>query len=81
MGVFLFFSLFFPRISLLLAYMAGGMPSNDVPLFIDVVSALFIPRLLIIYYIWFAELGAGWMAAHIIALIIKVFLKAISEKD
>jgi len=79
MGAFLFFSLFFPRISLLIAYLAGGIPFNNVPLFFDVLGALIFPRLLIMYYIVYADLGTGWLIAHIIALIIRIIIK--SESD
>lgn len=72
MGAFLFFSLFFPSISLFIAYLAGGIPINNVPLFFDVLSSLIFPRLLIMYYIVYADLGTGWLIAHIIALIIKI---------
>ena len=79
MGAFLFFSLFFPRISLFIAYLAGGIPFNNVPLFFDVLGALIFPRLLIMYYIVYADLGTGWLIAHIIALIIRIIIK--SESD
>jgi hypothetical protein len=36
MTLLLLFSLFFPRISLFIAYLAGGIPHNNVPLFFDV---------------------------------------------
>jgi hypothetical protein len=74
MGVLLFFSLFFPRISLFIAYLAGGIPVNNVPLFFDVLGALVFPRILIMYYIVYADLGTGWLIAHIIALIIKMVI-------
>ena len=77
----LFFSLFFPRISLFFAWMVGGIPYNNVPLFFDVVSAIVFPRMLIIYYIWYAELGTGWMIAHIIALIVSKVFHALGEND
>jgi hypothetical protein len=74
MTLLLFFSLFFPRITLLLAYIAGGIPVNNVPLFFDVLGALVFPRILIMYYIVYADLGTGWLIAHIIALIIKMVI-------
>lgn len=79
MGVFLFFSLLFPRISLFIAWLSGGIPVNNVPFFFDIISAISFPRLLIIYYIWYAELGIGWMVAHILALIIRLMLKSIDD--
>lgn len=70
MELLLFFSLFFPRISLFIAWMTGSIPCNNVPFFFDLIGAIVFPRLLIIYYIWYAELGTGWMVAHIVALIL-----------
>lgn len=72
--------LVFPRIALLLTYIGGGIPANNVPLFFDVLGALVFPRLLIMYYIVYADLGIGWLIAHIFALIIKIILNA-AEKD
>lgn len=80
MGVLLFFSLFFPRLSLFIAWLAGGIPPNNVPLFFDVLGTLMFPRLLIMYYIIYADLGVGWLIAHIIALIIKLFINSAAEK-
>lgn len=80
MGVFLFFSLFFPRISLFIAWLCSGIPTNNVPLFFDGLGALIFPRLLIMYYIVYADLGTGWLIAHIIALIIKIIINS-KEKD
>ena len=75
----LFFSLFVPRLSLFIAWLGGGIPVNNVPFFFDLIGAIVFPRLLIIYYIWFAELGAGWMIAHIMALIISKVLNALDD--
>jgi len=72
--IFLFCSLFFPRIVLFIAWMTGSIPSNNVPLFFDLFGAIIIPRFLIMYYIIHAELGAGWLIAHIIALIIQLII-------
>lgn len=74
MTLLLLVSLVFPRISLFIAYLAGGIPVNNVPLFFDVLGGLIFPRLLIMYYIVYAELGIGWLIAHIIALIIKMVI-------
>jgi len=79
MTLLLLFSLFFPRISLFIAYLAGGIPHNNVPLFFDVLGSLVFPRLLIMYYIVYADLGIGWLIAHIIAFIIKMIANGSSE--
>ncbi len=81
MGALLFFSLFFPRLSLFIAWLAGGIPVNNVPFFFDALSTLMFPRLLIMYYIVYADLGTGWLVAHIIALIIKLFINSENKTD
>ena len=76
---FLLISLFFPRLCLLVAYFINQIPQNDVPLFFDFFGLVFFPRMLILYYIWFAELGTGWFIAHLIALIISVTIKSVKD--
>lgn len=76
----LFFGLFFPRLSLFFAWIFNSIPYNNVPFFFDLIGAIVFPRLLIIYYIWYAELGTGWMVAHIVALILAKILQS-SDDD
>jgi len=77
---FLLISLFFPRLCLLVAYINSSIPKNDVPFIFDLLGSFLFPRMLIMYYIWYAELGTGWLIAHIIALIIKIIINS-SEDD
>jgi hypothetical protein len=79
MELLLFFSLFFPRISLFIAWIYSGIPFNNVPLFFDALGTIIFPRLLIMYYIIYADLGTGWLIAHIIALIIKALMNGVDE--
>jgi len=72
--------LVFPRLALFITWIFGGIPLNNVPLFFDVLGAVVFPRLLIMYYIVYAELGTGWLIAHIIALIIKMVING-SDDD
>lgn len=69
----LFFSLFVPRISLFFAFVSNAIPVNFVPFWADVVLAIFIPRLLILLYIY-GTLGAdsGWFIAHVIFFILSL---------
>jgi hypothetical protein len=64
----LFFSLFFPRISLFVAWLSGAIPPNGVPFWFEFFLTLFVPRALIIFYIG-TTLGwnSGWLVAHVIA--------------
>lgn len=75
----LLLGLFFPSIALLFTWIFGEIPTNNIPLFFDVLGAIISPRLLIIYYIVYADLGTVWLIAHIIALIIKMFINGSSD--
>lgn len=77
--IFLLISLFFPRITLIIAWLNSSIPFNNVPFFSDFLGALVFPRLLIMYYIVYAELGTGWLIAHIIAFIIKMIMNGVDE--
>jgi len=68
---FLIISLFFPRVVLFIYYAKGWIPTNTVPLLLDVLLAVFIPRLLILIYIY-QTLGTGsvWFWIHLIALLL-----------
>jgi hypothetical protein len=67
----LFFSLFFPRLSLFVAWLGEAIPLNNIPFWGDFFMALFIPRVLMLIYIY-ATLGpsSGWFIAHLIFLIL-----------
>lgn len=63
----LFFGLFFPRISLWVAWLNGAIPPNTVPFWLEVTLTAFFPRLLLIFYAG-TTLGwsSGWVIAHAI---------------
>ena len=80
----LFFGLFFPRISLWVAWLSGVIPANTVPFWFEFFLTLFIPRALICFYI-VTTLGwdSGWLVAHAIAWFIAVLWsigRSISKK-
>lgn len=64
----LFFGLFFPRISLFIAYLYNGIPPNTVPFVFEVFLTIFLPRALMCFYI-VSTLGwnSGWLIAHLVA--------------
>ena len=73
---FLLFSLFFPRI-VMLAYLLlfpHLFPANAVPQWADILLGLFVPRILILIYIY-QNLGYNniWFAAHLIVMILAYF--------
>ena len=51
-SLFLWFSLFFPRFTLLICFLAGEMPANETHILIDVFGAILFPRALIAYWIY-----------------------------
>jgi len=71
---FLVLSLFVPRITLLIAYLSHGIPPNNIPFIGDLLLAAFLPRALVVIYIY-ENLGAGpWFWVHLaVAIAVYVF--------
>ena len=73
---FLIFSLFFPRIVLLvyLFMFPAQFPQNAVPQWADLLLGIFLPRVLILIYIY-QNMGAEnvWFIAHLVVLILAYF--------
>ena len=72
---FLLFSLFFPRIVLLVYFLLiGRFPHSTIPFLGDVLLGIFVPRILILIFIY-QDMGTNniWFAAHLIALILTYF--------
>jgi hypothetical protein len=71
---FLLFSLFAPRIVLIVYLIQGWYPHNTVPQIADILLGVFIPRILILIYIY-QNMGYQniWFAAHLIVLILTYF--------
>lgn len=71
---FLLFSLFFPRIVLLVYLFQDWYPANAVPNWADALLGIFAPRILILIYIY-QNLGYEnvWFAAHLVVMILMYF--------
>jgi hypothetical protein len=73
---FLLFSLFFPRVVMLvyLVVYPELFPANSVPQWADLILGVFFPRVLILIYIY-QNLGYDniWFAAHLIVMILAYF--------
>lgn len=71
---FLIFSLFFPRIVLLVYLLQNWYPENAVPQWADVLLGVFMPRVLILIYIY-QNMGADnvWFIAHLVVMIATYF--------
>jgi hypothetical protein len=73
---FLIFSLFVPRIVLLvyIVLFPELYPANAVPQWADILMGVFIPRVLILIYIY-QNMGADnvWFVAHLVVMLITYF--------
>ncbi len=71
---FLLFSLFFPRITMVVYFLQGWYPDNAVPNWLDLVLGIVAPRILILIYIY-QNMGYEniWFAAHLIVMILAYF--------
>jgi hypothetical protein len=73
---FLIFSLFFPRIVLLVYIFAfpAQFPQNAVPQWADILMGIFVPRILILIYIY-QNMGAEnvWFITHLIVMLLTYF--------
>lgn len=73
---FLLFSLFFPRVVLLvfLFLYPNLYPANAVPQWADIALGIFLPRVLILIYIY-QNMGADnvWFVAHLVVAVLAYF--------
>jgi len=73
---FLIFSLFFPRAVLLVFFLLypGLFPANTVPPWADLLLGIFLPRVLILIYIY-QNMGADniWFVAHFVVMLLAYF--------
>ncbi len=71
---FLLFSLFFPRVTMVVYLFQGWFPANSVPQLADILLGVFLPRVLILIYIY-QNLGYDniWFAAHLVVSILTYF--------
>ncbi|MEP6849976.1 MAG: hypothetical protein ABI999_14050 [Acidobacteriota bacterium] len=73
---FLLFSLFFPRLVMLVFLFRYPhlYPANSVPQLADILLGVFVPRILILIYIY-QNLGYNniWFAAHLIVMVLAYF--------
>lgn len=71
---FLLFSLFFPRVVMLIYFLMNQFPKSTIPLWGDLLLGIFVPRILILIFIY-QNLGYEnvWFYAHLAALILTYF--------
>ena len=67
---FLLLSLIVPRFVLFFWWMTGNLPPNTTPFAADAICAVFLPRVLVMVYIY-QNMGLGpWFYIHLVALVI-----------
>lgn len=67
---FLLLSLILPRFTLFFWWIFGGLPFNTTPFIGDIFAAIFVPRILILVWIYDIQGMSGWFWIHIVALLI-----------
>lgn len=63
---FLVCSLLFPRPTLLVCWLWLGMPENTTPLALDVLGAIFAPRLLLAWWAYEASVHPFWIVLYVV---------------
>jgi len=67
---FLLLSLFIPRFTLFFWWISGNLPYNTTPLWADVLASFFLPRVLILVYIYGCQGFSPWFWIHLVALLV-----------
>lgn len=70
---FLCFGLFLPRWTLLIAYLNGTIPHNEVPYAFDVIGAILFPRFLIADYCFENQVHPLWIFFFILLGFLELF--------
>jgi len=67
---FLLLSLILPRFTLFFWWIFGNLPYNTTPLIGDMVASVFIPRILILVWIYNLQGMSAWFWIHLIVMIV-----------
>lgn len=67
---FLLLSLFLPRFVLFFWWITGNLPYNTTPLLADVLCSMFLPRILILVWIYDIQGFSNWFWIHLVALFV-----------
>lgn len=67
---FLVLGLFLPRVTLVAAFFSHTVPPNNVPFILDVLGAVFLPRVLICIYIAFNMGYNEWFWLHLVVALV-----------
>jgi len=67
---FLLLSIILPRFTLLFWWLCGNLPYNTTPFIGDLVASIFVPRILILVWIYNLQGFSTWFWIHLVALIL-----------
>lgn len=67
---FLLISLFLPRFTLFFWWLTGNLPYNTTPFAADAICAIFLPRVLVLVYIYQNYGFSPWFWIHFVALLL-----------
>lgn len=67
---FLVLGLFLPRVTLVATFLTHTVPPNNVPFILDVLGAVFLPRVLICIYIAFNMGYNEWFWLHLVVALV-----------
>jgi hypothetical protein len=67
---FLLISIFLPRFTLFFWWLTGNLPYNTTPFAADVIASIFLPRILILVYIYGCQGMSAWFWIHLVAALI-----------
>jgi hypothetical protein len=71
--LFMAIALFFPRLSLLFAWMFDNIPANDTPFIVDFIMALFVPRFWLAYVAHYNQEHIIWVILFVIFGLTELF--------
>lgn len=74
---FLLLSLVLPRITLFFWWLNNNLPYNTTPFWGDFFAAIFLPRILILVWIYDLQGMSGWFFIHLITMFLVVSFSSI----
>lgn len=74
---FLLLSLFLPRVTLLCWWATHNLPYNETPFIADVFCSIFLPRILIMVFIYQNQGTSSWFWLHMIVMLVLWLFSAI----
>ena len=67
---FLLLSLVLPRFTLFFWWLFNNLPYNTTPFIADIFTSIFLPRILILVWIYSLQGFSGWFFIHLVVMIV-----------